>query len=89
MKYYLYLIDENGVDKAYRDISNVFTRFKPSEDKKINNLFLNKWLQDRASSYKKKYFAKNKGYLMIRLIANNGCLIGSSYWYNENGNIVY
>lgn len=89
MKYYLYLIDENGVDKAYRDISDIFTRFKPSEDRKMNDLFLSKWLQDRASSYKKKYFAKKKGHLTIRLIANDGCLIGSSCWYDENGNIVY
>jgi hypothetical protein len=55
----------------------------------MNDLFLSKWLQDRASSYKKKYFAKKKGHLMIRLITNDGCLIGSSCWYDENGNIVY
>ena len=87
IKCYLHLIDiGNGATKKRVDISEMFTRFKLSEDKKTNERFLNCWLADRVEEYKKHYFPRKKGALMLWVVdqdTNKG--IACSYWYNKNG----
>ena len=81
MKYLLNLINkENGQIKEQVDISHLFTRFKPTEDRKTNDSFLDKWLADRTKEYKKVYFPRKKGYLMLILIDDTGVMIGCSNW---------
>ena len=81
MKYLLNLINkENGQVREQTDISHLFTRVKPSSDRKTNDSFLDKWLADRTKEYKKAYFPRKQGYLMLILADDTGTMLGCSNW---------
>lgn len=81
MKIYLDLINKkDGTTRERKDVSIYFERWKPAEERKNNNIFLDCWLADRTKVLKRKYFPKKQGYLMLWAVNDEGTTIGFSKW---------
>lgn len=79
MRYYLHLIDKkDGSTRERADISHYFERYSPSENRELNDLFLDCWLADRTKELKRKYFPRKQGYLMLFAVGDDGRAIGYS-----------
>lgn len=81
MTVYLDLIDKkDGTTRERVDVSNLFTNYKPSNDKNTNCFFLDNWLADRTKELKRTYFPRKKGYLMLWMTDEKRTTIGYSKW---------
>lgn len=82
MKVYLHFINKkDGTTRDRKDITNHFERWKPSENKEDNNIFLDCWLADRTNALKKLYFPRKQGLLMLWAVNDEGTAIGFSKWH--------